>query len=74
MERLLGHFETLLTGIVANPEQKICALPLLGVASSRTENDVRFKTGPRNIEDAPKAAGSIRWCAANAKGFSVEGT
>ncbi len=29
IERLLGHFETLLEGAVANPEQPIAALPLL---------------------------------------------
>ncbi len=27
--RMLGHFQTLLEGIVANPEQQICDLPLL---------------------------------------------
>ncbi|HEY9874808.1 MAG TPA: amino acid adenylation domain-containing protein, partial [Candidatus Obscuribacterales bacterium] len=27
--RMLGHFQTLLVGIVANPEQRICELPIL---------------------------------------------
>ncbi len=29
IKRIIGHFETLLTAIVANPEQNICELPLL---------------------------------------------
>ena len=29
IERLIGHFQTLLSSIVANPEQSICELPLL---------------------------------------------
>ena len=29
IERMAGHFETLLKGIIANPEQPICQLPLL---------------------------------------------
>ncbi|MEO1184441.1 MAG: amino acid adenylation domain-containing protein, partial [Cyanobacteria bacterium J06636_27] len=29
IERIIGHFQTLLTAIVANPEQNICELPLL---------------------------------------------
>ncbi len=29
IERIIGHFQTLLTAIVANPEQNICQLPLL---------------------------------------------
>jgi len=32
IERLLGHFQTLLEGIVANPDQRISDLPLLGDA------------------------------------------
>jgi amino acid adenylation domain-containing protein len=30
--RMLGHFQTLLEGIVANPEQSLCELPLLTAA------------------------------------------
>ena len=30
--RLLGHFQTLLEGIVADPEQRLSALPLLTAA------------------------------------------
>ncbi|BAY81640.1 peptide synthetase [Calothrix parasitica NIES-267] len=29
IERIIGHFQTVLTAIVANPEQNICELPLL---------------------------------------------
>jgi amino acid adenylation domain-containing protein/non-ribosomal peptide synthase protein (TIGR01720 family) len=29
IKRIIGHFQTLLTAIVANPEQNICELPLL---------------------------------------------
>ncbi|HEY9692726.1 MAG TPA: amino acid adenylation domain-containing protein [Oculatellaceae cyanobacterium] len=32
IQRLIGHFQTLLTAIVANPEQKIAELPLLTAA------------------------------------------
>jgi non-ribosomal peptide synthetase component F len=32
IERMAGHFETLLEGIVANPEQRISELPLLTAA------------------------------------------
>jgi amino acid adenylation domain-containing protein/non-ribosomal peptide synthase protein (TIGR01720 family) len=47
MERLLGHFETLLGAIVANPNQRISRLPVvttaeqqyLLLASNATEND-----------------------------------
>jgi amino acid adenylation domain-containing protein/non-ribosomal peptide synthase protein (TIGR01720 family) len=35
MTRLLGHFETLLTGIVADPDQSIATLPLLTAAERR---------------------------------------
>ena len=35
VERLMGHFQTLLEGIVANPEQRISALPLLSEAERR---------------------------------------
>ncbi len=30
MERMLGHFQTLLEGIVSSPERRVSALPLLG--------------------------------------------
>src|SRR5258705_6913166 len=33
--RLMGHFQTLLEGVVANPEQKIANLPLLTEAERR---------------------------------------
>ena len=29
---MLGHFQTLLKSIIANPEQRLCDLPLLTVA------------------------------------------
>src|SRR6266404_3701548 len=32
ISRMLGHFETLLEGIVSNPEQRICDLPILNEA------------------------------------------
>ena len=32
ISRMLGHFETLLEGIVSNPEQRICDLPILSEA------------------------------------------
>jgi amino acid adenylation domain-containing protein len=32
IERLIGHFQTLLSGIVANPEQRLSKLPLLSEA------------------------------------------
>src|SRR5207244_2164357 len=35
VERLMGHFQNLLEGIVANPEQKISELPLLSEAERR---------------------------------------
>lgn len=35
IERLLGHFQTLLEGVVANPARKISALPLLSEAEQR---------------------------------------
>ncbi len=35
LERMLGHFQTLLEGIVANPEQRLSDLPLLTSAESR---------------------------------------
>ncbi len=35
IERLMGHFQNLLEGIVANPEQKISELPLLSEAERR---------------------------------------
>ena len=34
MSRMLGHFQTLLEGVVANPEQRLAELPLL--TASRT--------------------------------------
>ncbi|MEM7716854.1 MAG: amino acid adenylation domain-containing protein, partial [Cyanobacteria bacterium P01_A01_bin.68] len=33
--RMLGHLETLLQGIVTNPQQKVCELPLLTVAEKQ---------------------------------------
>src|SRR5438552_2955291 len=35
VERMMGHFQNLLEGIVANPEQKISELPLLSEAERR---------------------------------------
>jgi amino acid adenylation domain-containing protein len=32
IERMLGHFQTMLTGIVANPQQRVSELPLLTAA------------------------------------------
>jgi len=32
MQRMFGHLRTLLAGVVANPEERICALPLLTAA------------------------------------------
>ena len=33
--RMLGHLETLLQGIVTNPQQKVCELPLLTIAEKQ---------------------------------------
>jgi aspartate racemase len=35
IERLMGHFQTLLEAIVANPAQRVCELPLLTAAERR---------------------------------------
>ena len=51
IERMVGHFQTLLEGIVANPEQKIAQLPLL------TEFERQQLAGWNNTEtDYPKDA------------------
>lgn len=49
IERMLGHYEQILAGIVANPEAPILTLPLLTVAETRqlliTRNATDFKHG-----------------------------
>jgi non-ribosomal peptide synthetase component F len=51
IERMVGHFQTLLEGIVANPEQKIAQLPLL------TEFELQQLAGWNNTQtDYPKDA------------------
>ncbi|MDX6577959.1 MAG: hypothetical protein QOE96_3912, partial [Blastocatellia bacterium] len=69
IERLMGHFQTLLEGIVTNPEQRVSALPLLTEAERKQLlvewNDTKtnyptqaciqelFEEQVRNTPDAP---------------------
>ena len=54
IQRMLGHFQTLLEGIVANCEQQISELPLLKEAERQqllvSSNDVQADTVPGNEE------------------------
>lgn len=53
IERMLGHYEQLLAGIVANPDSSIATLPLLTVAESRqlliTRNATDCKHGTESF-------------------------
>jgi amino acid adenylation domain-containing protein/non-ribosomal peptide synthase protein (TIGR01720 family) len=45
--RIAGHFQTLLAGIVANPEQQIASLPLV---TETEENDLLYKWNNNQVE------------------------
>ncbi len=55
MERLLGHFQTLLEGIAAQPEQRIGELPLLSAAERHellvTWNDTQTAVPPQCVHE-----------------------
>ncbi|MEM6403523.1 MAG: condensation domain-containing protein, partial [Cyanobacteria bacterium P01_D01_bin.116] len=47
IERIIGHFQTLLTAIVANPEKSICELPLL---TSKEEQQLLVEWNDTNCD------------------------
>ncbi|RYF00046.1 MAG: amino acid adenylation domain-containing protein, partial [Oxalobacteraceae bacterium] len=51
MERLAGHFETLLGGMVADPQQRLDALPLLDAAQRRQVTAGFNPVGPAYRQD-----------------------
>ncbi|NJK54360.1 MAG: hypothetical protein HC936_19195 [Leptolyngbyaceae cyanobacterium SU_3_3] len=50
IERLMGHFHTVLTGIIANPDQSISHLPLL------TLTEQQALLGGHDLQAAPLPA------------------
>ncbi|HDQ71832.1 MAG TPA: amino acid adenylation domain-containing protein, partial [Chloroflexi bacterium] len=51
IERMLGHFQTLLAGIVADPSQQVSALPLL----TMSERETILETWNATVADSPRA-------------------
>ena len=59
IERLLGHFETLLAGIVADPDQRVVELPLLSDGGASAVAGGVERHGPR-LSARPVRASVVR--------------
>jgi thioesterase domain-containing protein/acyl carrier protein len=80
IERMMGHFQTLLESVVANPDQAICTMPMLTTAEqqllvdwSQTKKDLStILSGTEFLDHLQRSQGAIKDLTENAQTYILD--